>query len=415
MRRMQRRHGVGWMLGLGVFLMVTLFLTGTKSYAEEPLKIVVISALTGPAGTIGQSQLAGAKVGEMQINAEGGIMGRKIQIIERDTAASPATAVKVAQEAGMGEGAKFYIGVVSSAVGLALAPIMERLDGVLILCAAQSAKSTGSECNRHVFRICTNSVACARGAAQLMAERYPDVTRWAGINPDYEWGHSAWSVFAPELLKVNPKAKIVAEEWPKFKETNFEPYILKLIDSKADGLYSVLYAADFITFVKQAGKYKLFDQIKAFMDHAAAIEVAEPLGTHMVDFWGGGHYHQDAWNNPLNTKFREGHKKLYKREPVYNASETYTALYALKNAMEKAKSFETGPVIQALEGLEFDSVTGQRVIRSRDHQTIRDQLYTHFVVTKDAPGWKIAEHVTISSEDVYPRPDEEEYRCNMKK
>jgi len=246
-------------------------------------------------------------------------------------------------------------------------------------------------------------------------ERYPNVTRWAGINPDYEWGHSAWGVFKPEMQRLNPKAVFVAEEWPKFKATNYEPQILKLLDSKAEGIYSVLYAADFITFVKQARKYKLFDQVKGFMDHAIGIEVANPLGHEMIDIWGGGHYHHDAFDNPLNKKFREGHKKLFgSDEPLYASSESYSAMYALKYAVEKANSIETKPVILALRGMYFNSVTGLRYIRSRDHQTIRAQIYSHFVPVAEDPGWKITEHATIWSEEVYPRLNEEQYRCHMK-
>jgi ABC-type branched-subunit amino acid transport system substrate-binding protein len=144
---------------------------------------------------------------------------------------------------------------------------------------------------------------------------------------------------------------------------------------------------------------------------SVAAEVAVPLGENMVDVWGGGHYHPEAFDNELNTKFIEDHKKLYDKEPGYAASEADSAIYALKYAIEKANSFEVEAVIKELEGLEFESVTGKRYIRPRDHQAIRAQLFSHFVPTSESPGWKIVEHAKIASEDVYPSEDEEQYRC----
>jgi branched-chain amino acid transport system substrate-binding protein len=400
-----------WGIVFWLLIVLTFGVGLSKAVSAEAQKIVVISALSGPAGVIGQSQLSGAKVAEMHINADGGILGRKIEIIERDTAAKPDMAVKAVQEVAVNKETFFYVGVVSSAVALAIAPVVEQNNGLLILAAAQSDKATGSQCSKNVFRITTNAVAVARGAAKLMVERYPDVKRWAGINPDYEYGHNAWGVFSAELKRLNPDVVIVGEQWPKFKATNYETQILKLLDAKPEGIYSALYASDFITFVKQARKYKFFDNVKAFMDHSVSTEVAIPLGKNMVEVWGGGHYHHDAYDNELNTNFRNGYKKLYNKEPVYAASEAYSAVYALKYAIEKANTFEVDAVIDALQGLEFESVTGKRYIRSRDHQAIRSQLFTHFVPTTEEPGWKVVEHAKLFSEDIYPRLDEEEYRC----
>lgn len=394
---------------LGIFMIIFIFgfacLPRTGA-CEETMKVGLIAALTGPAGAIGQSQLDGAKCAEMNINEDGGILGRKVEIIAKDTAASPSTAIKVVREAVMNEHAKFLVGIVSSSVGLAIAPLMEQLGSILIIAAAQSPKLTGSDCSPYVFRICTNAHAVVTAAAKLAAENYPSVHRWAGICPDYDYGHTTWNLFKKGIVKYDPKATFVAEEFPKFGSTDFEPQILKLLQAKPDGIYSSLYANDFITFVKQANKYKLFDHVKAFIDHSIATEVAIPLGTQMVDVWGGGHYYPAAYHNPLNTRFIETHRKLFGKDPMYASSETYSALYALKDAIEKAKSFETKKVIMALRGLTFDSVTGKRYIRPEDQQTIRDQIFLHFERTKKSPGWKVGEIKSIWDESVYRKPDE---------
>lgn len=398
-------------LNLGLIIIAVLFLLPINAMSAEELDIAVVSAISGPVGVIGMSQLEGAKVAAMHINEDGGILGRKVNIIARDTAASPATAVKVTNEIFMKKEADFLVGVVSSAVALAIAPIVEKNDGVLILSAAQSEKATGPQCSPNVFRITTNSVAVARAAAHHMVKQYPNIKRWAFINPDYEWGHGCFDIFTKELQRIKPDVEIVAEEWPKFRADNFEPNILKIMDAKPEGLYSSLYAQDFITFVKQANNYKLFDNITGFMNHGIAAEVAIPLGKEMCDVWGGGHYHQDAYNNALNDRFLKGHRAMFGKDPVFASSESYTAVYALKHAIEQVKSFDVDKVILGLEGLEMDSVTGKRYIRPHDHQTIRSQLFTHFVPTKEDPGWTITEHATPYSEEIYPKPGEEKYDC----
>jgi len=413
MKKGFRRSGV-----LGMLL--TIFLLGSwappaAAQSQEPFKIAVIAALTGIVGPIGQSQLGGAKVAAMHINEDGGILGRKIVILERDTAASPATAVKVVREVVMNENVKIFTGVVSSGVALAVAPLMEQLDSLLLIAAAQTHKVTGVNCSPYVFRICTNSTSVVRASAKLAVDNYPSVTRWAGINPDYEYGHDCWEAFKKALPKLNPKVTIVAEEWPKFMATNFEPQILKVLQAKPEGLYSTLYSGDFVTFVKQAKKYKFFDNLKVFINHSVETDVAIPLGPDMVDLWGGGHYYYAAYDNPLNKRFVEGYKKLHNGAlPYYASSETYSALYALKAAAEKMKSLDTKELIKGLRGLKFDSVTGNREIAAWNHQTARSHSFLHFVPTKETPGWKVADIQKPWSGPFDPKPDEPEGACKMK-
>jgi branched-chain amino acid transport system substrate-binding protein len=400
---------------LSVLLFLASFLFPFAGYSQEPIKIAVIAALTGIVGPIGQSQLGGAKVAAMHINEDGGILGRKIVILDRDTAASPATAVKVVREAVMNEQVKIFTGVVSSGVALAVSPLMEQLDSLLLIAAAQTHKVTGVNCSPYVFRICTNSTSVVRASAKLAVDNYPSISRWAGINPDYEYGHDCWGGFKKALLQLNPKISIVEEQWPKFMATNFEPQILKVLQAKPEGLYSTLYSGDFVTFVKQAKKYKFFDNLKVFINHSVETDVAIPLGPDMVDLWGGGHYYYAAYDNPLNKRFVEGYKKLHNGTlPYYASSETYSALYALKAAAEKVKSLDTKELIKGLRGLKFDSVTGEREISARNHQTARTHSFLHFVPTQEPPGWKVADMKQPWSGPFDPKPDEAEFACQMK-
>ncbi len=395
-----------WGFMMACVYFVSLLALSPAVHAQELFKVANITPLTGSVGPLGQSQLAGAKVAEMHINEEGGILGRKIKIIERDTAASPAQAVKVVRELTMNENIKFLFGCVSSAEALAVSATVEELGALFISATPGDPKLTGVNCNPHVFRISINSVAQIRGLAKLVSERYPNVKRWVNISPDYVFGHMSYEIFSSELKKLNPNVTFVESLWPKFMAKTFEPEILKILQAKPEGLYCSLYSGDFITFVKQARKYKLFDGLKLFFDSTITDDVAHALGHEMVNVWGSAHYYYAAFDNPVNKKFIEGHKKLYGSVPVFSASEGYSTLYALKYAIEKAKTFEIKPVIFALRGLTFESPTGKRFIRPWDHQTVKHDVALHFVTTKEAPGWKVNEVVTFSEEPFLPKQDD---------
>jgi branched-chain amino acid transport system substrate-binding protein len=410
-----RNRKIGSLISmLAISLFVIFSFSWAAVYAQEPIKVCVIATLTGPVGPIGQSELAGAKVAEMHINEDGGILGRKVVVIDRDDAASPATAVKVVREAAMNENVKIFTGLVSSACGLAIAPILEQLDSLVLVAAAATHKLTGENCNPYVVRICTNAPAAVRSSAKVVVDNYPNVTRWAGINPDYEYGHDCFEGFKKSLKNLNPKVTFVEEQWPKFMATNFEPQILKLMQAKPEGIYSSLYSGDFVTFVKQAKKYQFFDNLKIFLDHSVETDVAKPLGPEMPEIWGGSHYYYAAYDNPLNKRFLEGHNKLYGTLPVYASSETYTAMFAVKQAAEKAKSLDTKTLIKNLRGLTLETISGKRVIQAWNHQTMRFLTFLHFKPTKESPGWKVDEVKLVWSEPFEPKPNEPEGACKMK-
>jgi branched-chain amino acid transport system substrate-binding protein len=402
-------------LFMTILLGISLGLFSTSVYAQEPLKIALIAPLTGAVGALGQAELSGAKVAEKHINEDGGILGRKIVIVERDTAASPATGVKVVRELAMNENVKFYVGLVSSAVALATMPLMEEFDSILITCAPGTQKITGVNCSPHTFRISINSWAQNRAAAKLAMDKFPQVKRWAGINPDYEFGHMCWESFTKELKRLKPDVELVEAVWPKFMTKTFEPEILKILQAKPEGIYCSLYSGEFVTFVKQAQKYRFFDSLKVFIDPHIETDVANLLGTDMPDVWvSGTHYNYMAFNNPLDKRFKEDHKKLFGTFPVFSSSEAYTAIYALKYAMEKGKTVETKAVIKNLRGLTFETVTGKRYIRPQDHQTVKYDVALHFKPTKEPPGWKMEDMGLVWSEPFIPRLDEPEGGCKMK-
>jgi len=124
--------------------------------------------------------------------------------------------------------------------------------------------------------------------------------------------------------------------------------------------------------VKQAKLFKVFEQTKAFMiGMGSAMDVLQGLGADYPDgVWASGRYYFGYPDSPENKRFNDAVQKRWNTYPSYPSETAYTALFALKKAVEKARSIETEKVIAALEGLELDRPAGKCVIRNEDHQAV---------------------------------------------
>jgi branched-chain amino acid transport system substrate-binding protein len=372
--------------------------------SNETIKFGFISSLSGGVASSGALMKQGAELAIKHINDQGGIAGKKVELIIRDDKGKSEEAVKVARDL-HNEGVNLFLGVISSGVALALSPAMEELDSVVITAAAHSDRLTGKDFNKHYFRITDNAQMRNYAGAKIVAERYPKVTKWATFSPDYEYGHNTSDRFFEALKKYNPKMELIHESWPPFGSPDFKNYITAVQNSKPQGVFSSLYAGDAIVMSKQAEPYQFYQGLEVFINPSAEIDIRNALGDIMHEEWGGLHYYAPAHNNPINKKFVEDYQAAYGSEPDGFAAEAYNALLAYKAAIEKAQKTDTSSVIAALEGIEFDSLTGKRFIRAEDHQAIKDVIWIHIVPTDEAPGWKVAEHVIVPGSEVITPPE----------
>lgn len=377
--------------------------TDNESKSKDKIKIGLITSLSGSNASSGDPMKKGSELAVKHLNEQGGIDGKQVELVIRDDKGNPEEAVKVARDLN-NEGVKFFVGTISSSVALALSPAMEEMDSILISAAAHSDRLTGKDFNKHFFRITDNAQMRNYAGAKIIAERYPDVTKWATLSPDYEYGHSTHDNFFKALKEYNPKTELIHESWPPFASPDFKNYITAVQNAKPQGVFSSLYAGDAIVMSKQAEPFKFYDGLKVFVNPSAEEDIRDQLGDIMHEEWGGLHYYAKAYDNSLNTKFVKDYKAAYNKEPIGFSAEPYNAILAYKAAIEKAKSIKTTDVISALEGLEYDSLTGKRLIRAEDHQAIKDVIWIHIVPTDTAPGWKVEDTIIIPGKDIILPP-----------
>jgi branched-chain amino acid transport system substrate-binding protein len=234
---------------------------------------------------------------------------------------------------------------------------------------------TGSVCNRYVFRISVNLAQNVKAAAMLAAET--DVKVWTTIGPDYAFGHQSWEYFEKYLKEIKADATFLPKDdvaFPPFKTTDFNPYINKIMQSKADGVLVSLWGGNLIDFVRQAKEMGVFDgKRQVLVTLGAATEVLSALGDKMPEgLWVGTRYWFLANDSQRNNAFVKAYKDRYGDYPSYNAHGAYGALYTYKAAAEKAGTVDKEKVIDALEGMTVELPVGKITIRPEDHQALTD-------------------------------------------
>lgn len=372
----------------------------------QPYKLGFVGALSGPSEPLGAPMLEGARIAAEEINAAGGINGSMIELLVRDSKGRPDTGTIAAREL-VGEGANLLLGVVSSAVALGINGILQQENAVLITCAAHSLRLTHEDFNRHYFRITDNPYMRQRAQAKLVAELYPDTTAWGGLIPDHEYGRSTWDSFRHGLQQFYPE---IAGKTPQISEpiltsynsSDYRNYIGSAMRDPMVGTFVSLYGGDAITMYQQAKPYGFFERKKPIVDSANEFIVARAMKAEMPEMWVGTHWYNGAFegnevNDRLYAKYVERTGNKYADGFL---AEGHAAVIAYAEALRKTGEAETAAVIDALEGLSFETATGSRTIRKEDHQTIKPVILYNLRGSPNGDGIEVLEHRVIDGAEV---------------
>jgi len=383
--------------------------------ARKPVKFGGIYSLSGVVAAWGAAARQGSMLAAMEMNAKGGILGRPVELKFEDDAVNPQVGVRKARRLTLEWGADFLHGFNSSGVALSVVPVLKELKRMLLIPCAASPRITTEAFNKYVFRVHPNCLQIGAGASYLAA-KMPAKT-WTVIGPDYSYGWDSWGAFITQLKAIKPGVKALkTQAWPKFATGDYSSYILKLMQAKPDGVYSSLWGGDFVTFCKQALRFKFFDKVKYFMTPAglaldAFYAMAVKRGSKSLipnNIYSAAHgYWFEHPKTDRNMKWVRKFVSTYGVYPHIVAHDAYGLMYAYKKAIEKAKTTNTDAVIKAMEGLKFKTPGYDRWIRPEDHQAVSDVpwgktapapklvgLARRLTGVKDSPGAKVIEPVS---------------------
>ncbi len=374
-----------------------------QASAQKTIKVGFPMILSGPGALFGEPALKGAQMYVEEVNAAGGVLGKRLELIPRDTKGNADEAVRVSRELILKDNVDFLVGTLTSAEGPAVSTIAKDNKIVFIAPIPKTDQLTApANLHPYVFRTASNTTIEGRTAAEIVAKW--GLKRVATISPDYAYGQDVTKAFVEHLKKIKPDAEIVDQQWPKLGEADYTPFINAQMGKKPDAVFSSLWGGHFLTFAKQAKPLGYFDAVKYNFigaGEAASIESARTMGAeYPVGIWGNTYDVNDWPNGPA------AHKDYIQRLKAYSKEENpsswpitgYVAMQVLAEGIKKVASTDSDKVAKALLDLTVDTPIGKQTLRAKDHQANRGQFWGKTVKDEKLGFARLQEVVYIDPE-----------------
>ena len=344
--------------------------------AGDTIKIGATEALSGPFKDIGERYMEGLLYAAEVINENGGLLGKKIEIVPFDSELKPDVATRKATNLILKDGIKFFCGGTGSSVGMAMQQLAEKHNAILFSYGWVAASMTGAKCSKNFFRIASNSDQHSAALALLMAKKgYKKV---AIVGQDYSAGHEALEAFKKKMAEVSPSTKIVLEIYHPAGTKDYAPYVSQIIAANPDAIFTMDWGNDLTLLLKQGRpmgmKQKIFSY---YINDEVSIQA---LGDDSLMI---GNMGAEVYTVSIPTKKNEEFvTQFYKKRghyPTWLRGKSYISMMFWAEAVKKAGTTDVDAVIKAWEGLTYDGPAGLWTMRACDHQAQMPFWYTEIV------------------------------------
>jgi branched-chain amino acid transport system substrate-binding protein len=364
---------------------------GLEARAQEPIKIGEINSYTGlPAFTLPYRN--GLQLALEEVNAAGGVNGRKLELIIKDDGGKPEDAARIAAELVTNDKVAMLAGTFFSHIGLAVSDYA-RANKVLFVAAEPLADAiTLDKGHRYTFRLRPSTYM---QVAMLVEEaaKLP-VKKWVTVAPNYEYGQSAVKVFKELLKAKKPDVEFVGEQWPAQGKLEAGPTVQALIAAGPEAVFNVTFGADLSKFVREGTTRGLFDKRPVVSLLTGEPEYLDPLKGDAPEGWIVTGYPQEQIDTPAHKAFRDAYMKKFNDYPRLGSVVGYALVQSIAAAVKKAGGTDTEKMIEAMRGLKIEGPIGPFSFRSSDHQGTMG-AYVGKIAVKDGKGvmtgWRYAD------------------------
>lgn len=345
---------------------------------SSPIKIGVITTLTGPLGPYGVEWMRGFRIG-LQYATRGTdrVDGHALQVIVDDDGGNPDTAVQEAKQLLQDTHVNIMAGLVNSASAIAVEPFAQRYRTLLMIGPAVADEITGADYNPFVFKVSPNSFMESKAAVDAIAKKDATVAQLA---PNYSFGWDSVSSF--KTLATAAGMKDILDVYADPTATDFTPQLEKIISMHPQYLY--------VTWAGAPGPWKAISQMKLQQQGIQVVTGIPNIAAIQALFQGDAGmrgyttYYYTLPHNAVNNYLISHDKSEYQTVPDLFDPDGMAAAIALVDGLLKTHGNASGVAMKdALSGLSFAGPTGNFYFRPQDHQALQN-LYA--VVLKNEKG-----------------------------
>lgn len=370
-------------------MMIAALLSATAisgAYAADPIKIGVVTPLSGTYAGIGQQVKWGLELATKEVNAAGGIMGRQVELTFEDEEANPSVAVQKADKLFQVGKVDFLTGTVNSGSTLAVGQVAERAGKLIATTVSFADSITGDKCSPNVYRVNARAGQQSAALAVWLSKERPKAQVFY-LGPDYEMGRSTVAAFKSSAEKVG--ASSTGEIFAPLDSKDYTQYFGQLRAAKPQVLYTSVAGNDTVRLFTQLQEFGLLNNLTVVgASGTVTAQNIGAIGKAAEGFVTGVGYSAEI-DTPENKKFVAAFRAANKADPDLYGADSYGMIYAYKAAVEKAKSTDTDKVRAAFADLKWSTPQGEKTLRAGDHQAVQ----TMYVVRVTGGKFKIVSQV----------------------
>jgi branched-chain amino acid transport system substrate-binding protein len=344
---------------------------------NKSIKIGMSTILSGRVAQLGTSSRNSVMMEVEKVNAAGGLAGRQIEMVIRDSKGQPQEAARLSRELVNSDGCEILIDAEASSGAFAVHEVARDL-GMLTLHTNSETSSLSADPKLRLpnaFRVCRQGVhdCIVGGAYAAKVAKAKNLTKWMTTSPDYAYGRDTTAEYMSYVKHFNPGVEVVGEAWPKLFQPDYTDVLTKILQTKPQALYSCLWGGDVTAFIDQGNIYALFGQVETFAvnmaDYTALTAVKNlPKGIHS-----GNRYIKTFPNTPENAAWADAYRAKYNEYPTNWAWENASAIHFLAAAAKKANSADGAKLAEAMKGLTIASpfgADGNITLRAEDQTMV---------------------------------------------